>query len=276
MMIKLVKKTTSTYWKYHVFNVSDSFQEFTVPSNVTELIVDCVASRGNAGSASAGKGGRVKCKLSVTPLQTLYILVGQIPSSSGTASYNAADIRTDNTGITNTTSLQSRLIVAGGGGSGASAQATNGSGGAGGGLTGGRGGNGTVSTGGYGGTQTAGGARGGSSATYPSYGKAGGFGLGGNGYRGGAGGAGWYGGGGGSGGGTGYQYVCSGGGGGSSYTDADLCADVDHTQGYQNGAGYIRIDYISDSSDYDYTKDETVCYAVKEEKEGIFTYKGVK
>lgn len=38
-----------------------------------------------------------------------------------------------------------------------------------------------------------------------------------------------------------YYVECVGGGGGSSYTDSTLCTDVVHTQGYQNGAGYITI-----------------------------------
>lgn len=210
----------------------------------SKIQVDCVASKGWTGGNTAGKGGRVRCKLNVTPNQILYITVGKIPTSGG-ASYNASDIRTNNAGVTDTTSLQSRLVVAGGGGSSASSGLnTPGAGGQGGGLTGGRGGDGAVCSGAEGGTQSTGGSRGGSSAAYPHYGSNGTFGLGGAGYDGGAGGAGWYGGGGGSGGGAVYSFVCSGGGGGSSYTNSTLCSNVTHTQGYRDGAGYITITEI--------------------------------
>lgn len=245
---KVFKETQRTYYKRLTFNASSSFQSFIVPSNITSIIVDCVASKGTvAGSVAAGKGGRVQCTLSVTPNQTLYIMVGGVPSSANIASYNASDIRTNNAGVTNTTSLNSRIIVAGGGGSAGTEGSSTGNGG---GLTGGYvdGNNGKN---GRGGTQTAGGA-GGAGGLGGSAGSAGTFGLGGNGsyQNSGSGGAGWYGGGG-----AGHYsyYGAAGGngGGGSSYTN-NQCTDVIHTQGYHDGAGYINIDYISTSSDYDY------------------------
>lgn len=268
--MKLVKKVNKVYWKYLTFNASNNLQEFTVPSNVTKLQVDCVASKGMDGNyANGGNGGRVQCVLSVTPLQTLYVMVGIIPTAMHNSTYNASDIRTDNTGITNATSLNSRLVVAGGGGS--SRNGGYAAGGAGGGLTGANGSGRNSGGGGKGGTQTAGG--GGGGGGYAAEGGAkGSFGLGGQ-VRGGDGGAGWYGGG--SGGNGSWSDQGGGGGGGSSYTQPDLCTGVTHTQGYQNGAGYIRIDYISDESDYDYTKDEIICYAVKEEGTAGNTYKGV-
>lgn len=215
---------------------------YTVPSYVTKIQIDCVGSRGNSGSETGGYGGRVQCKMNVTPGQKFYLTVGSIPSSASTASYNASDIRTNNAGITDTTSLNSRLVVAGGGGSGSTSYSSA-KGGAGGGTTGEDGANQTSSGGGKGGTQSAGGARGSTSVVYPTYGQAGSFGLGGKGAYGGTGGAGWYGGGGGSGGGY-VTTICGGGGGGSSYTNSELCSDVIHTQGYQNGAGYITITEI--------------------------------
>lgn len=199
------------------FNPSTALQTFAVPSGCTHIDVDCV------GAGPGGAGGRVQCRLNVKGIKTLYMAV----ADTGNA-YNASDIRTNNAGTTDLTSLQSRLVVAGGGGWNSY------SGGApGGGLVGGN-------AGGQGGTQTAGGIghRGGW-----GYGQDGQFGLGGTSSRGGLGGAGWYGGGGG-GCDTGqfiYQYLSTGGGGGSSYTHPERCTNVVHTQGFRGGNGYITI-----------------------------------
>lgn len=264
--MKAKKVATRKYYKNYTqtFNASSSFQTFTVPSSIFgNLNVDCVASRGMQGSNDGGNGGRVQCMLPVSQNQTLYIYVGSIPSSINIASYNASDIRTNNNGVTDNTSLQSRLVVAGGGGNSTSTTVASGfSGGAGGGLTGGSANNNTC---GSGGTQSEGGAKG----STGSGGSNGSFGLGGGGgssstYQAGAGGAGWYGGGGGN-----YSTkVRSGsGGGGSSYTDPS-CSSVIHTQGYNNGTGYITIAYTTEStqSDYDFYKD---FYEVKVIKETI-------
>ena len=245
------------------FGVSDSLQTFIVPNWCKKLHIDCVASRGYNVSTAArgGYGGRVECDLAVTPGQILYIMVGNIPANNGVV-YNASDIRTNNAGVTNTTSLQSRLIVAGGGGSGGGCNSSQGQpfdavGGAGGGLTGGSGidRNTQAGIGGKGGSQSAGGAAGYFSMYLKTlYAKNGTFGLGGaaaseGGYSG-AGGAGWYGGGGGV---DGYYYAGSNergssgssAGGGSSYTHPSLCTNVKHTQGYRNGAGYVIISLIA-------------------------------
>lgn len=56
----------------------------------------------------------------------------------------------------------------------------------------------------------------------------------------------------------GVYYIEITGGGGSSYTDSTLCSNVVHTQGYQNGAGFISITYQSDSTDYDYYEDADI------------------
>ena len=225
------------------FNASSSIQTYTVPNGATKLHIDCVASQGGN---SGGLGGRVECDLNVTSGETLYIMVGAVPSNIYTASYNASDIRIGGKEYSN------RVIVAGGGGSQSSKSKA---GGAGGGLTGGSGtkGYGDNSMG-KGGTQTAGGAGGaGTSVSVGHYhnGEAGTFGLGGNGshdssYEGdaGAGGAGWYGGGAGAGDWNKNGGYTAGGGGGSSYTDSSKCTNVKHTQGYRTGAGYITISVI--------------------------------
>lgn len=261
------------YYKNYTqtFNASSSFQIFTVPEGVKKLLVDCVASKGLDGNTSGGNGGRVQCIFPVVENSIFYIYVGDIPSTTSTASYNASDIRTDNTGVTDSISLSSRIIVAGGGGNGSSSKDSD-AGGAGGGLTGG-----SVSHyGGGGGTQTSGGSRGSSGNGC----TAGTFGLGGNGYssgisHGGAGGAGWYGGGGG-----GYNnlsFKVSGGGGGSSYTDS-FCYEVVHTQGYNNGTGYITITYAVESteSDYDFYRDFYEVKVIKETINNEDKFYGVK
>ena len=214
------------------FNPSSELQTFVVPSGTTKLNVDCVASKGADATLPGANGGRVQCVLPVTAGDTLYFMVGDIPASNEVAEYNASDIRTDNTGVTDNTSLSSRLVVAGGGGSPRTGVSnSNYYAGAGGGLEGQQCGYGGAY--GKGGTQSAGGSQQGT------------FGLGGSGNQN-AGGAGWYGGG----------YGGNGAGGGSSYTDSS-CRNVTHTQGYNAGAGYITITYVEDGteSDYDFYKD---------------------
>lgn len=222
------------------FNASSSFQTYTVPQYVSKIHVDCVASKGYlrtvlSTGAVAGKGGRVQCDLDVTPGQTLYLYVGAIPSQGNTAEYNASDIRTNNTGVTDSTSLNSRIIVAGGGGSTRTGEnrVYTGSAGDGGGLVGEDGDfGGYDSQGGKGGTQSSGGSPGGT------------FGLGGNGSQSNCGGAGWYGGGHGTVTGHNSVFYVGGGGGGSSYTDDTKCSNVVHTQGYNDDQGYITITEI--------------------------------
>lgn len=109
-------------------------------------------------------------------------------------------------------------------------------------------------TAGTGGTQTAGGTEGRNTVAV-AVGHAhdvvnGGFGLGSNGNvcgyegNGGAGGAGWFGGGGGSGAWNKNGAFTSTGGGGSSYTDPNLCTNVVHTQGYQSGNGFVTLSMV--------------------------------
>lgn len=219
-------------------------QQFVIPYNVSKIHIDCIASKGKDANTSAGLGGRVQCDLKVNGGDTLYFTTGLIPSSQNVASYNASDVRL------NGTSLNDRIIVAGGGGSGVynsgdDSRTSLTAGANGGGLTGASSSaspywHGSVA-GASGGTQTAGGTGSNSGA----------FGLGGNGSSnwavGGAGGAGWYGGGGGVGSaaqhdGKRYRHG-SGGGGGSSYTNAN-CSNVVHTQGFNNGNGYIVVSFV--------------------------------
>lgn len=235
------------------FNHTGVLQEWTVPAGCKQIKVDCAGAKGKEGYTSGGKGGRVECVLKVTPGQKLFIWVGKAPNNARIAEYNASDIRTSNADITSEEGLNSRLVVAAGGASSGVAYGGPASGGGnGGGLTGEASVAMNNSYSAAGGTQTKGGnGAGNADNVNPSYGDNGSFGLGGNGHDfdglagGGAGGAGWYGGGGGSTRMQNLRYVsASGGGGGSSYTNPELCSDVVHTQGYQDGDGYVTISMV--------------------------------
>lgn len=222
---------------------------WTVPHGIKQIAVDCVAAQGY--STKGGKGGRVQCILDVTPKQLLYIIIGIQPNGSVAVPYNASDIRT----IEN--DLNSRLVVAGGGGSFGADSTDMGvttSGGHGGGLTGGSPSGTNVSYRQFpsGGTQTSGGQGSGYNYSIPL--SVGTFGFGGptvnvsnvtvTGSIAGAGGAGWYGGGGGF-----FEQFygfsyCISGAGGSSYTHPTLCSNVVHTQGYRAGSGYVTISMV--------------------------------
>lgn len=239
--------------KVVTFCPSSSLQTLYVPMGFHKLHIDCVASKGFTPNSSAqgGNGGRVECDLPVNGGDVLYVTVGAIPSDNS-VTYNASDIRMGGTELAN------RIIVAGGGGSGS--YGTNpftryAAGGAGGGLTGGTGGN----SGGEGGTQSAGGLGAYGVDGYDPYrsasgtlGFGGATGSGGNvdaGGNAGAGGAGYYGGGGSRRsavffGGSQRDTWARGAGGGSSYADSN-CLNVVHTQGYQDGAGYVTISFVS-------------------------------
>lgn len=227
------------------FYPSESLQTWVVPNDVNKVKILCV---GSQGGNNGGLGGCVECDLKVTPKETLYLMVGDIPSNEYTASYNASDVRIGGN------SYSDRIIVAGGGGSTSSSGSQ---GGAGGGLIGGSGSDfSNYANGGGGGTQSAGGS--GGYATHGSKGHHhtgtdGNLGMGGSGstdttYEGnaGAGGAGYYGGGSGGACWSTSSKGTAGGGGGSSYTDSSLCLNVRHTQGYQNGNGFITITFFDD------------------------------
>lgn len=189
---------------------------WVVPAGIRKIAVDCVAASGKPSASAAGKGGRVRCLLDVIPGQVLHLVVGKVGDA-----YNASDVRTD------PDDLNSRLIVAGAGGDGTAGVAV--SAGADGGDLVGASAASAYFAGGTGGNQTSGGSVNGT------------FGFGGA-ALGGHGGAGWYGGGAGQAGLINKVGTCAaGGGGGSSYTDPELCTNVKHTQGFNTGDGYITI-----------------------------------
>jgi hypothetical protein len=236
------------------FDYSGAAQSWTVPAGVSALTVDVAAARGGWGGVGMGGwGGRVEATLSVSEGALLGIYVGGaggdgtrcIPCWGGGPGWNGgggqavygwfpyggggggSDIRLGGSG------LEHRVLVAGGGGG--NTNFTGVTPGHGGGLVGGSGGFVVAGTNGQGGTQSAGGAAG---CNGSNCGTAGALGQGGNtgtGAAGGAGGGGFYGGGGG---------VDQGaGGGGSNYADALLCSSVTHTQGFQNGNGYVILSF---------------------------------
>lgn len=236
------------YFDQLEFSYHPNIQTWEVPSGISKIHVVCAGSAGFG--TNAGFGGMVECDLDVSNIETLYMVVGGIPTDYYNPQYGASDIRTDNTGILDTTSLQSRLIVAGAGGCTCWGGHGPSAGGAGGGIIAGAGGNTTGANGGGGGTQSAGGAGG---AGGKGYGITGTFGLGGaSAYYGsspvsGAGGAGWYGGGSGGWHAGNKRWFYAGGGGGSSYPEQDnqLCENIVHTQGNNSGNGYIIISTLN-------------------------------
>lgn len=219
------------------FAYTGAFENFVVPTGITTLTVDLFGAEGGdeyAGTTLKGKGGRVKCDLTVTAGETLRVYVGGQGGAGASGVQGAAgfnNIQTDDglggqgagggggaTDIRRTPyALADRLVVAGAGGGagGNNGQVTTGGGGNGG-ITGVAGQNGIGSpTGGGGGTGSAGGAGGGGGTS----GNPGLLGIGGHGAvstnprGGGGGGGGYYGGGGG--GGAGGGTAGAGGGGGS-------------------------------------------------------------
>ena len=231
------------------YSFTGGVQAYTVSAGVTSIVVDMGGAAGGSpynccGTDPHALGGRVQCNLTVTPGQVLYLYVGgqgadwtSSIGAPGTGGYNgggsagsfaaagggASDIRTSASGSAYT----DRLVVAGGGGGGGDFDEA---GGAGGGLTGGTG------TGGACGGDQAG------TACSTGY-SLGAFGVGADAgiYSIGGGGGGWWGGNAGVNG-------DGGGGGGSSYTDPTLASNVTHTQGYNDGNGYIIITPIYSTS----------------------------
>lgn len=237
------------------YTSTGSEQTFTVPDGITSITVVAVGAAGGDGDGIGGRGAVVTANLAVTPNSTLYVNVGGNGAGAG-AGYNgggfsrygsggggASDVRT--VSAANPNSLQSRLLVAaGGGGAGEGADCSSGDGGGSGGDAGSAGGAGGAcpdgtpgGTGGGAGTQTQGGVGG------SPNGQAGSLGQGGSGgaypfgdthySNGGGGGGGLYGGGGG---GTNnddsdnYPSGRGGGGGGSSLVPDGGSVTLDDTR----------------------------------------------
>jgi Glycine rich protein len=243
-----------------MFSSTGAEQTFTVPAGVSSLHVVLTAGSGGAGRAAAGRGGVLEADVPVSEGSQLFVEVGGNGSTitaccddptpggfngggpshpiSGGSGGGASDIRT----ITSTAagSLDSRLLVAGGGGGGGgnAFAAFAGNGGDAGPLVGVTGTNGAADaddgtaggTGGGGGTQSVGGTAGVGNSGSVENGAPGGQGTGGGGGQaigaagGGGGGGGGYFGGGGAGGG---EAISAGGGGGGGSSFAVSAATVD-------------------------------------------------
>ena len=264
---------------------SGAAQSFVVPEGVESIAVSVSGAQGGAGAPTSspkpagGEGARVQATLTVTPGQTLAVLVGgegasghnmggfngggdlgdccgSVPESAGQGG-GASDLRVAPFGLTD------RLVVAGGGGGGGGNGEGNGPGGSGG-PAGGRGGiagavgmagsdlNGSVIGGqpGAGGAGP-GGAGGGAGTPGGGAGGAGSLGQGGPGgetaFVGGAGGGGGGGsvggGGGGGGGGSGSNGAGGGGGGGGLSFVEPFATGESVTDDVQTGNGSIAISY---------------------------------
>jgi hypothetical protein len=245
-------------------------QQWQVPPGVTEIFVDVEGAQGGTrGSVLGGSGGRVRCKIPVTPGQTLYLTVGGQPTTNvpvygfgGNGGFHISFSTTQRamaggglSAISTAfplTQANALVIAAGGGGASgnASFSAAGGGGLIGGSITGDYGG---VLIGGRGGTQSAGGAAGAPydpNSTAPTAGTALNGGNGGivnpgaglTGWNGGGGGgAGYFGGGGGAGGGN----AQAGGGGGSSFINSSYVTVGSINMANQNnkGNGVINIYY---------------------------------
>lgn len=233
------------------FQSTGAEQCYTVPAGVSEVQVTAVGGVGGAGTGGAGGyGAMVSGSVAVSAGGTLWVEVGANGTVNGTAGFGgggaaagdggsgggASDVRTVASGQSD--SLQSRVLVAGGGGGGGGVGGASGggSGGSAGEYATGVGATGVAGaaykdagggSGGGGGSLTAGGS-GGTGGTAPitgNTGLAGGFGVGGGGggtvLGGGGGGGGYWGGGGGGAGGqdlaSGYMGNGGGGGAGSSF-----------------------------------------------------------
>lgn len=231
------------------FDYTGSVQSFTVPVGVNSITFEAWGAQGgtNANDFAScgdigGTGGYATGILAVTPGETIWIYVGGKGVAGATGGFNgggasgeastcgsgggASDIRKGGT------TLNDRVIVAGGGG-GAEYSACNGTGGTGGGLNGNDGSEGGSTYNGKGATQIAGGAAGAYRADYPGY--AGTWGVGGTSgsIHSGGGGGGYYGGGGSS--------ADGHGGGGSSYIGGVSGGST--TAGLRSGNGQIKITY---------------------------------
>lgn len=234
------------------FSFTGNYQTFVVPDNITEITVDaCGASGGPNGGAILGgaRGGRVRCKVTVVPGETLRVYVGGA-GQAGTAGYNGGGAG----GGTATTiggggggasdirrapyALADRLVVApGGGGTGGNGGVHN----VGHGATpvGVAGVNGTPGTGGGGASASAGGSAG---TSGDGTATAGTLGVGGNGAiaarGGGGGGGGLYGGGGAAA--SGSTGTIGGGGGGGSGLTTGVESVVETGVRYGNGVVLIQ------------------------------------
>ena len=236
-----------------IFNKTEQFETWQVPSGVSEIQFEVY---GAQGGANGGLGGFVSGTLTNLPAELTIVVGGEGSRGSNLdGGYNGGGFsggRDGNPGsgggasdIRFGSELADRVVVAGGGGG--FGGPVGGSGGAGGGEIASDGAAGQGGAG-AGGNQLSGGA-GGRSNSGNTNGASGRLGVGGeggytfSGYGGGGGGAGYYGGGGG---GADTDTCCldaGGGGGGSSFADSNVTSNVTFQPGYQAGDGKIVLRY---------------------------------
>lgn len=260
--------TPDTAWASpQTFNYTGAPQLYVVPDGITSITVTASGAQGVApGTSTAGRGATVSATISVSPGETLQINVGGSGSHGGwngggtgvTTAGGATDIRrpafstSSSCAFNLNCALSQRVVVAGGGGSGASftvGATTYTANGGDAGLIGSAGtftnwSSGSLTSGGGGGTASAGG-------TSPA-GGAGSLGVGGtSGYAagglvGGNGGGGYYGGG--AGGqtvdGSNVPNAFAGGGGGSSYY-AGAGVSAGSVTGFNSGDGVVTVSVAS-------------------------------
>ncbi len=235
-----------------VFNFTGAVQTFTVPPGVTSVVIKTWGAQGGANWVNnTNFGGYAEGTVAVTPGQTLYVYVGGQPTTTaggfngggagdgaGKGGGGGTDVRT----ISN--DLNSRLVVAGGGGGAGYWSNLHVIGGVGGGQNGGNGLRSPSDPGGLGATQSGPGASG-TCINFNVTSMAGGFGFGGTplsfncGCEGYGGGGGWYGGAG--------SGNCRGGGGGSGYV-IPAATNVVYNAGVQAGHGKVVINYLGTST----------------------------
>lgn len=68
-----------------IVSYTGSSATYVVPSDVNSLLIDAFGANGGGYGANYGLGGRVQSLISVTPGQTLYLLVGGAGSDSASA-----------------------------------------------------------------------------------------------------------------------------------------------------------------------------------------------
>lgn len=234
------------------FQYTGQLVSYSPPQNAKNLSFEVY---GAQGGRSGGTGGLVTGQFREIP-NTLYIAVGGegLSGSQAAGGFNGGGVSGTGGGVEGSgggasdirtgTTLQSRVVVAGGGGGRGAGLGSNG--GAGGGLVGADGKIGQA-LGGTGGSQISGGS-GGSGNWAGTPGGPGSLGQGGFGgqsslYGGGGGGGGYFGGGGGGGDTDPCCADAGGGGGGSSYANATLTTNVSHTQAVRIGSGLVVLSY---------------------------------
>ena len=247
-LINTTASSGAAYYDTIHFAYTGAFQYYIVPAGVTQVTIETWGAQGGANWVNnVNFGGYAKGDLAVIPGETLYVYVGEQPTTitggfngggngegAGKGGGGATDVRQG--GIT----YNDRVIVAGGGGGAGNWSGFHVAGGVGGGTNGGDGyrePDYATNPGGQGGTQTGSGL--GTCVSFNNPAMTGGFGYGGAptgcGCEGYGGGGGWYGGAG--------SGNCRGAGGGSGYLGSLTSSST--ANGVNVGHGKVNIIYYT-------------------------------